>query len=202
MARIPKQRVIFDAEKYDLDYLRETRDSYSPMTDAEFEDSISYDMGEDDLRDLMETDWRSNENALDAFLGKSILVRYSPVNCDAVFGTDVCSLDNDDYLNIYVDYDMRTGKVADHLSVIMEYADRDWEFTTYPLDEAEREALLTKMDAYCRHETGKGIAEYAKEVMGEPERPVSLKTAAKESREASSALADNDAHEDIGQDAR
>lgn len=56
MARIPKQRVIFDAEKYDLDYLRETRDSYSPMTDAEFEDSISYDMGEDDLRDLMETE--------------------------------------------------------------------------------------------------------------------------------------------------
>lgn len=31
MARIPKQRVIFDAEKYDLDYLRETRDSYSPI---------------------------------------------------------------------------------------------------------------------------------------------------------------------------
>lgn len=57
MARIPKQRVIFDAEKYDLDYLRETRDSYSHMTDAEFEDSISYDMGEDDLRDLMETDF-------------------------------------------------------------------------------------------------------------------------------------------------
>lgn len=72
----------------------------------------------------------------------------------------------------------------------------------YPLDEAERSALLPKMDAYCRHETGKGIAEYAKEVMGEPERPVSLKTAAKESREASAALAGNDAHEDIGQDAR
>lgn len=85
MARIPKQRVIFDAEKYDLDYLRETRDSYSPMTDAEFEDSISYDMGEDDLRDLMEMDWRSNEKALDAFLGKSILVRYSPVNYDNGF---------------------------------------------------------------------------------------------------------------------
>lgn len=54
MARIPKQRVIFDAGKYDLNYLRETRDSYSPMTGAEFEDSISYDMGEDDLLDLME----------------------------------------------------------------------------------------------------------------------------------------------------
>ena len=33
MARIPKQRVIFDAEKYDLDYLRDTgspaRDDHS-----------------------------------------------------------------------------------------------------------------------------------------------------------------------------
>ena len=38
--------------------------------------------------------------------------------------------------------------------------------------------------------------------MGEPERSVSLKTAAKESREASAALVGNDAHEDIGQDAR
>lgn len=79
--------------------------------------------------------------------------------------------------------------VADHLSVVMEYADRDCEFTTYPLDEAEREALLTKMDAYCRHETGKGISEYAKEVMGEPASPVSLKAAAKEARESSAALA-------------
>lgn len=343
MARIPKQRVIFDAEKYDLDYLRETRDSYSPMTDAEFEDSISYDMGEDDLRDLMEMDWRSNEKALDAFLGKSILVRYSPVNydngfvqfnlndlndllhthtsplhrvdkvwdddghlflsgkwpdnspllvevrkltvegeramdailtadrrgefdavretfhamwddsalvstpryaelalgmpaeealaplpldsigfaeeiteydgklnfyipvtfdCDAVFGTNVCSLDNDDYLNVYVDYNKASGEVADHLDISLNRADGRIDELSYPLDEAERSALLPKMDAYCRHETGKGIAEYAKEVMGEPEQPVSLKTAAKESREASAALAGNDAHEDIGQDAR
>lgn len=343
MARIPKQRVIFDAEKYDLDYLRETRDSYSPMTDAEFEDSISYDMGEDDLLDLMEMDWRSNEKALDAFLGKSILVRYSPVNydggfvqfnlndlhdllhthtsplhrvdkvwdedghlflsgkwpdnspplvevrkltnegeramdailtadrrgdfdtvrgtfhamwddpalvsppryaelalgmpaeealaplpldlivfaeeiteyddklnfyipvtfdCDAVFGTDVCSPDNYEWLNIYVDYDMRTGEVADHLDISLNRADGGIDELSYPLDDAERIALLPKMDAYCRHETGKGIAEYAKEAMGEPEQSVSLKAAARESREASAALAGNDAHENIGQDAR
>lgn len=343
MARIPKQRVIFDAEKYDLDYLRETRDSYSPMTDAEFEDSISYDMGEDDLLDLMEMDWRSNEKALDAFLGKSILVRYSPVNyddgfvqfnlndlddllhthtsplhrvdkvwdedghlffsgkwpdnspllvevrkltddgeqamdgilaasrsgdfdavrgtfhaiwddpalvstpryaelalgmpaeealaplpldlitfddeivdngdklnfyipvtfnCDAVFGTDVCSLDNDDYLNIYVDYDMVTGALAAHLDISLNRADGGIDELSYPLDDAERIALLPKMDSYCRHETGKGIAEYAKEVMGEPEQPVSLKAAVRESREASVALAGDDTHENIGQDAR
>ncbi|MBV6383110.1 hypothetical protein HIU56_02990 [Enterococcus faecium] len=343
MARIPKQRVIFDAGKYDLNYLRETRDSYSPMTGAEFEDSISYDMGEDDLLDLMEMNWRSNEKALDDFLGKSILVRYSPVNyddgfvqfnlndlddllhtytsplhrvdkvwdedghlflsgrwpdnspllvevrkltdegeramdgilaasrsggfdavrgtfhamwddhtlvsppryaelalgmpaeeslaplpldligfaeeiteyddklnfyipvtfdCDAVFGTDACSPDNDDYLNIYVDYDMRTGEVAAHLDISLNRADGRIDELSYPLDDAECIALLPKMDAYCRHETGKGIAEYAKEVMGEPEQPVSLKAAVRESREASAALAGNDAHENIGQDAR
>lgn len=343
MARIPKQRVIFDAEKYDLDYLRETRDSYSPITDADFEDSISYDMGEHDLRDLMEMDWRSNEKALDAFLGKSILVRYSPVNydggfvqfnlndlddllhtytsplhrvdkvwdedghlflsgkwpdnspllvevrkltdegeramdsiltaerrgefdavrgtfhamwddsalvstpryaelalgmpaeealaplpldsigfaeeiteydgklnfyipvtfdCDAVFGTNVCSLDNDDYLNVYVDYNIASGEVADHLDISLNRSDGGIEYQTYPLDDMERKNLLPKMDAYCRHETGKGIAEYAKEAMGEPVSPVSLKAAARESREASAALAGNDAHENIGQDAR
>ena len=36
----------------------------------------------------------------------------------------------------------------------------------------------------------------------EAAEPVSLKTASKESREASAALAGNDAHKDIGQDAR
>ena len=313
------------------------------MTDAEFEDSISYDMGEDDLLDLMEMDWRSNEKALDAFLGKSILVRYSPVtyddgfvqfnlndlhdllhtytsplhrvdkvwdedghlflsgkwpdnspllvevrkltvegeramdgiltadrrgdfdaargtfhamwddpalvsppryaelalgmpaeealaplpldligfaeeiteyddklnfylpdtfDCDAVFGPDECSPDNDDSRNIYGAYDMLTGEVADHLDISLNRADGGIDELSYPLDDAECIALLPKMDAYCRHETGKGIAEYAKEVMGEPVSPVSLKAAAKESREASVALSGNDAHENIGQDAR
>lgn len=112
MARIPKQRVIFDAEKYDLDYLRETRDSYSPITDADFEDSISYDMGEHDLRDLMEMDWRSNEKALDAFLGKSILVRYSPVNYDGGF-VQFNLNDLDDLLHTYTSPLHRVDKVWD-----------------------------------------------------------------------------------------
>lgn len=112
MARIPKQRVIFDAEKYDLDYLRETRDSYSPITDADFQDSISYDMGEHDLRDLMEMDWRSNEKALDAFLGKSILVRYSPVNYDGGF-VQFNLNDLDDLLHTYTSPLHRVDKVWD-----------------------------------------------------------------------------------------
>lgn len=96
---------------------------------------------------------------------------YIPVtfDCDAVFGTNVCSIDNDDWLNIYVDYDMARGEVADHLEISLNRADGEIEYLTYPLDAMQRRALLPKMDAYCRHETGKGLAEYANEAMGEPE---------------------------------
>ena len=69
MARIPKQRVIFDAEKYDLDYLRETRDSYSPMKDAEFEDSISYDMGEPEQPVSLKTASKESREASAALAG-------------------------------------------------------------------------------------------------------------------------------------
>ena len=44
---------------------------------------------------------------------------YIPVSfdVDAVFGTDVCSLGNDDWLNIYADYDMEAGEAVDHLDI-------------------------------------------------------------------------------------
>lgn len=43
---------------------------------------------------------------------------------------------------------------------------------------------------------------HMKEAMNGSDEPVSLKAAVRESREASAALAGNDAHENIGQDAR
>ena len=339
--RTPKKRVIFDVEKYDLDYLRETRDSYEPMTDAEFEDAVSYDMGEDELRVIMEAEWHAKEQELDGFLGKSILVRWGDANpvqfnfastfdltharntpitmnvvdkvwdedghlfisgsndldghvtveirllteegakamdevlktathgdrdsamrdfydmwdnpalvtvpryaetalglsaeenlaelplnriefaeeiseydgklnfyipvtfdCDAVFGTDVCTTANDDWLNIYVDYDMESGKVADHLDLSLNRADGDIEYLTYPLDESQRDALLPKMDTYCKHATGKTLTEYAKEAMDDAEPSVSLKAAAKECRGASEALAGDATPDDRGREAR
>lgn len=129
---------------------------------------------------------------------------YIPVtfDCDAVFGTDVCSPDNDDYLNVYVDYDMAAGEVSDHLDISLNRADGGIDELSYPLDEAVRASLLPKMDAYCRYETGMGIAEYAKEVLGESVEPVSLKDAVRESREASAALAGDVEHESSGHDAR
>lgn len=133
---------------------------------------------------------------------------YIPVtfDCDAVFGTNVCSIDNDDWLNIYVDYDMARGEVADHLEISLNRADGEIEYLTYPLDAMQRRALLPKMDAYCRHETSKGLAEYANEAMGEPETAehgqLDLDAEAHDMRGVSDGLSHDMSRSDCGQDAR
>lgn len=222
MARIPKQRVIFDAEKYDLDYLRETRDSYSPITDADFEDSISYDMGEHDLRDLMEMDWRSNKKALDAFLGKSILVRYSPVNYDGGFVQfNLNDLDchlPEDYLNgllsrygysSLADFKSVNGEAwRDALTGIIagnQEANRFEVPHLFP-DPSAAERFCTYQGVpgdMLRPAMEKARAEYEKvKAHQSPEKAVSLKGEVETARGASAAMADNGNHSNRGQDAR
>lgn len=92
----------------------------------------------------------------------SLLTFYVPVTFDpdAVFGTEVTSTANDDYLNIYADFDLDTGEVCDALTVIYVYGDGSEETYHYPLTEEERVALHTKMDAYCMEQTGMHLDEY------------------------------------------
>lgn len=129
---------------------------------------------------------------------------YIPVtfDCDAVFGTDVCTDANDDWLNIFVDYDMESGEVADHLDIDLNRGDGSIVYLTFPLDEAQRDALLPKMDAYCKYSTGKGLTECAKEIMDDLEPSVSLEAIAEECREASEALTSDGTTDDHGQEAR
>lgn len=127
-------------------------------------------------------------------------------DCDAVFGTNVCSIDNDDWLNIYVDYDMARGEVADHLEISLNRADGKIEYLTYPLDAVQRGALLPKMDAYCKHETGRSLAEYVTEAMvesgiAEP-GPPDLDIEARDMRGVSDGLSHDMDRSDRGSDAR
>ena len=50
----------------------------------------------------------------------SLLNFYVPVTFDpdAVFGTNVATDANDDYLNVYADFDLDVGEVCDALTVI------------------------------------------------------------------------------------
>ena len=69
---------------------------------------------------------------------------------DAVFGTHVCTDENDDFLNIYANYDIRSDKVCKDLVVILDRADGTNEPMAYELTDAECDMLRRKMEEYCK----------------------------------------------------
>ena len=100
-----------------------------------------------------------NDNLLEFYMD----VTFDP---DEVFGTHVCTAENDNYLNLYASYDMDTGQVFDALTVILVRNDGEAELT-YPLSDAERATMLSKMDAYCQQQFGKALAECRQEYLAE-----------------------------------
>ena len=108
----------------------------------------------------------------------SLLNFYVPVTFDpdAVFGTDVTSTANDDYLNVYADFDLDTGEVCDALTVIHVRGDGSEEAYRYSLDEEERAVLRTKMDAYCAEQTRMHLDEYRAQHLAEMDGPAQEQT--------------------------
>ncbi|MEY8259706.1 hypothetical protein AALA80_05100 [Oscillospiraceae bacterium 50-60] len=90
---------------------------------------------------------------------------------DAVFGTHVCTGENDDTLNVYANYDMASGQVCDELEVDLHRADGREEAVEYQLNAVEKATLLRKMDAYCQEQTGQTLAEYSAQRMAEEMAP-------------------------------
>jgi len=90
---------------------------------------------------------------------------------DAVFGTQVCTSENDDWLNVYANYDMATGQVCDVLEIALHHGDDGEESLTYSLNAVERTVLLRKMDACCQEQTGQTLAEYSAQRMAEEIAP-------------------------------
>lgn len=86
---------------------------------------------------------------------------------DAVFGTHVCTEENDDSLNVYANYDCASGQVCDELEVDLHRADGREEAVEYRLNAAEKEILLRKMDAYCQEQTGQTLAGYSAQLLAE-----------------------------------
>ncbi len=84
---------------------------------------------------------------------------------DAVFGTYVCTAENDDTLNVYANYDMAAGEVCDELEVDLHWADGREEAVPYTLNAAEKEVLRWKMDEYCQEQTGMTLEDYSAQLM-------------------------------------
>ncbi len=94
---------------------------------------------------------------------------YMPVTFDpdAVFGTHVASESNDDWLNVYANFDLGTGEPEKALAVVLVCSDgHEFEFS-YPLTALEREQLRENMEDYCQAQTGMSLEEYRQELCSE-----------------------------------
>jgi len=93
-----------------------------------------------------------------------------------VFGTEVCTSANDDWLNVYANYDMAAHEVYDTLDIELRRGDGGEETLSYPLNAAEKEVLRCKMDAYYREQTGMTLDEYSERHMAEERSPLTEPT--------------------------
>ena len=96
--------------------------------------------------------------------GKLNFYLQADLDVDAAFGTFVCTDQNDDWLNIYANYDVEQERLCDTLELNLCKGDGSEESWSYPLNAAEQEVLLRKMEAFCQQQTGMSLHEYARQL--------------------------------------
>lgn len=90
-------------------------------------------------------------------------------NVDAAFGTFVCTDENDDWLNIYANYDIAQDRPCDTLELNLCKGDGSEENWSYHLNAAEQEVLARKMEAFCQQQNGMSLHDFARQLQEEPE---------------------------------
>ena len=88
---------------------------------------------------------------------------------DAAFGTHVLTDENDDWLNIYANYDMERNTLCGTLELTLCKGDGSEEDLSYTLNAAEQEVLRRKMDAFCLDQTGTNLHDYSQQIREEQE---------------------------------
>ena len=109
-------------------------------------------------------DIEQNENLLEFYLDTAFDV-------DKVFGTHVCTDENDDWLNIYANYDMQRQQVCDTLEITLYGSGIEDQSLSYHLNAAEKEVLREKMDAYCMQREHKPLDQLCQEILQEQDTP-------------------------------
>ena len=83
---------------------------------------------------------------------------------DSAFGTFVCTDQNDDWLNIYANYDVEQDRLCDTLELNLCKGDGSEESWFYRLNASEQEVLLRKMEAFCQQQTGMNLHDYTQQL--------------------------------------
>ena len=101
-----------------------------------------------------------NDNLLEFYMEVSF-------NADQVFGTDVCTSENDDWLNIYANYDLEARRVCDTLELYLQRGNGDEEAFKYRLSAEEQALLLPKMNFYCQEHWNQTLEECSADYLAE-----------------------------------
>lgn len=104
-----------------------------------------------------------NDNLLEFYMELSF-------DADKVFGTHVCTTENDDWLNVYANYDMETRRVCDTLEVYLVRGDGSEQDYKYRLTEEEQALLLPKMEDYCQQHWGQSLEECCADYLAEQDQ--------------------------------
>ena len=96
--------------------------------------------------------------------GKLNFYLQADFDVDAAFGTFVCTDQNDDWLNIYANYDVERDRLCDTLELNLCKGDGSEECWSYPLNAAEQEVLLHKMEAFCQQQTCMSLHDFARQL--------------------------------------
>ncbi|MFR7637696.1 MAG: hypothetical protein ACLUYZ_10220 [Lachnospiraceae bacterium] len=79
----------------------------------------------------------------------------------------MCTDQNDDWLNIYANYDIEKDCLCDELELNLCKGDGTEESWNYTLNAAEQEVLTRKMEEFCQQQTGMSLHEYAQQLRDE-----------------------------------
>lgn len=82
---------------------------------------------------------------------------------DAAFGTFVLTDKNDNWLNTYANYDIAEDRPCDTLELTRCKGDGSEKSWSYPLNAAEQEVLMRKMEEFCQQQTGMSLRVYAQQ---------------------------------------
>ena len=101
-----------------------------------------------------------NDNLLEFYMELSF-------DADKVFGTHVCTTENDDWLNVYANYNMEARRVCDTLEVYLVRGNGSEQDYKYRLTEEEQALLLPKMEDYCQQHWGQSLEECCADYLAE-----------------------------------
>ena len=105
---------------------------------------------------------------MDGLLNFYVTVDFDP---DHAFGANVCTEENDDWVNVYANYDMSKGQVCGALEVNLCRGDGTEKTMLYHLSSAEKKVLFQKMDAFSREVTGLPRKDYCTQIQAEDMEP-------------------------------